>query len=73
MRNLRFEWMERERMLLSLAEFFNDVRAKAYAEGCACATRRCLDDLNTDGEWVKGYEAGLRAGMNSARPPQQET
>jgi hypothetical protein len=57
------EWEERERMLVSLVAFFSDGQAKSYAEGCLCATRKCLDDLRDNGEWIKGYEAGARAAL----------
>lgn len=72
---LQTEWMRREQTLVSLVEYFSDEKARTYAEGCLCATRRCLDELKTGGDWVKGYEAGLRQGLKCAPAtpePQEE-
>lgn len=60
--NLLQEWEYRRELLKKIAAHFtSDAVARAYADGARCATWRCEQDLRANGEWIKGYEAGLRA------------
>jgi hypothetical protein len=63
------EWEKREQLLVGIAEHFNPgSEAHAYAQGALFAIRGCIKELCANGDWVKGYEAGLRKGMTERMP-----